>query len=211
MQLIFSGVNIPAMSCATNPTLCQQAEYRLRGPLAQPPAKGWHIIELPWQAAHLQRDWMLLPPQRIGSSKAAWGELMDFLQANNIRVPFTQIREESLRQWCEPEPRRCPKYKEAKLPWARARWEWANRLLVNPADPKAALEEIVADLTERINGPEGCVLCASHWAEVLAANPIPEAPTLEEARQWLVDRHNDSREGKTPTPFAEVAAKFNWT
>lgn len=199
------------MSCLTNPTLCQASEYRLRGPLAQPPASGWRILDLPWQASHLQRAWASLPMEVIGSSKAAWGQLMSFLQANSIKVPFEQIVAESLIQWCEPEPRRCPKYREAKIPWARKRWEWANDLLVAPANPGAALATIVADLTERINGPEGCPLCAEHWVALLAEHPIPEAPSLDEARHWLVDRHNESREGKAPVPFEEVARKFKWT
>jgi hypothetical protein len=146
----------------------------------------------------------------IGSSKAAWGQLLNFLKANGVRVPFDQIVEESLRQWCEPEPWRCKQYQKAKLPWARKRWEWANNLLLAPADPHAALSEIVMDLTLRIYGPEGCALCAEHWSALLAEHPIPDEVTLDEARHWLVDRHNDSREGKAPTPFDEVARKF-WT
>lgn len=181
--------------------------------MARPPDSGWKIIRLPHQAVHLQGDWVTIPgdPQ---SSKAAWGQLMSFLQANKIVVPFEQIREESIEQWCAPEPERCKGYrkkKEASLPWARERWEWANRLLVNPGDPKASLQEIVTDLTTRINGPQGCVICAHHWVELLDKYPIPETVTLDQARHWLVDRHNDTREGKEPTPFSEVATKFNWT
>lgn len=199
------------MSCLTNPTLCQASEYRLRGPLAQPPSTGWRIIELPWQASHLQRSWATMPNEPISSSKAAWGQLMEFLKSNSIKVPFNQIVEESLIQWCEPEPRRCPKYREAKLPWARKRWEWANDLLVNPANPGETLATIVADLTERISGPAGCILCAEHWTTILGEHPVPEDPTLDQARHWLVDRHNDTREGKVPTSYEEVARKFNWT
>jgi len=198
------------MSCLTNPVLCQASEYRLRGPIAQPPSSGWRIIELPWQAKHLQDAWASSQMEPIDSSKAAWGYLMSFLRANSIQVPFAQIVEESIRQWCEPDPSRCMQYTREKLPWARKRWELANQLLLSPADPHAALVLIVADLTERINGPEGCVLCAEHWAQLLETSPIPENPTLDEARHWLVDRHNETRENKVPASFNEIARKF-WT
>jgi len=182
--------------------------------MSRPPETGWRIIKLPAQAAHLQSAWDSLGGV-VTSSKGAWGQLLDFLRANKVSVPLKQIQEESLSQWCDPEPKRCKGYRvdksKLRLPWAAERWEWANRLLVNPPDPKAALIEIVVVLTNRINGPDGCVLCAAHWAQVLADHPIPENPTLDEARHWLVDRHNDSREGKKPTPFEVVAAKFNWT
>jgi len=204
------------MSCATHPQLCREAEYLLKAPMAAPPESGWKIIKLPYQAWHLQGVWMTVPgnPQ---SSKAAWAQLLSFLKANKISVPFDQIKEESIEQWCAPNPKRCRGYRtkawrraKGQLAWAPARWEWANGLLVNPEDPGKALEEIVIDLTARIQGPDGCVLCAGHWAEVLAKHPIPLNPTLEQARHWLVDRHNDTREGLLPTAYAEVASKFKW-
>jgi hypothetical protein len=42
-------------------------------------------------------------------------------------------------------------------------------------------------------------------------SPLPASLTLQQARHWLVDIHNETRDGKSPTPFAIVAAKFNWT
>ena len=202
------------MSCAPHPALCGVSEFRLRAPMARPPESGWRIKVLPAQAIHLQSAWDSVGGE-VSSSKAAWSQLLDFLKANKISVPLKQIQEESIEQWCRPEPQRCKGYRPGKdalrLPWAQERWEWANTLLVNPPDPKAALTEIVIVLTARINGPDGCVLCARHWDQVLADNPVPEDPTLDEARRWLVDRHNDSREGKKPTPFEVVAVKFNWT
>jgi len=207
-------VTIKPMSvCTRLPELCGKKEFLLRNPMARPPDSGWRIIRLPYQAAHLQGDWNTAPGTP-SSGKAAWADLMLFLQANKIKVPFEQIYDESTEQWCAEDPARCRGYRRKrsgpKLTWAKAKWEWANSLLVNTSDPKAALEQIVAELTRLINGPKGCVICAHHWVEVLDKAPIPPTVTLDEARHWLVDRHNETREGKEPTSYEEVAAKFNW-
>ena len=143
----------------------------------------------------------------------------DFLTANGIKATqaiMNEIKMISVDQWCSPDPWRCRGFNRGKpkaiLPWARERGEWANGLLSDGAEnPGALLADIVADLTARITGPEGCILCAAHWSVVLMEHPVPSSPTLQQARHWLVDIHNETREGKSPVPFATVAAKFNWT
>src|SRR6187551_208083 len=115
------------MSCVSHPQLCREAEFLLKAPMAQPPEKGWRILRLPRQAAHLQNVWATVPgdPQ---SSKAAWAQLMTFLQSNKIEVPFEQIKAESIEQWCSPHPKRCKGYRvgatarSEQLSWARGRW-----------------------------------------------------------------------------------------
>ena len=124
----------------------------------------------------------------------------------------------SVEQWCAPEPKRCKGFHrgtpKAILPWAREAWESANRSLYNGLSDEAArsaLADIISNLTTLINGPDGCIVCASHWSVVLMENPLPATLTLHQARHWLVGVHNETREHKSPVPFATVAAKFNWT
>lgn len=210
------------MSCAQFPQLCGQSSIRLRGPLALPPTKGWRIIKLPESAAHLQGAWNTRQAEMPTGSKSAWMEMQQFLKANGVKVPLSEIQEISIEQWCEADtPTRCIGYRnkrivleeKPKLPWAKALWESVNNMLndeVLPEDVVPTVLTIVNMLTDAINSPEGCPICAEHWASHLAAHPVPETPTLDEARHWLWARHNDSREGKTPVPYEEIALKFNW-
>ncbi len=118
-------------------------------------------------------------------------------------------------QWSRPEPWRCRGYdpdaepKGPTLPWAKKMWESANAALVAPEDPVKTLKDLVDTLTKRINGPDGCSKCAGHWDEYLKTHPV-DATNLEEARLWLWNAHNATREGKTPVPFDEIAQKFQW-
>jgi len=210
------------MSCAQFPQLCGQAAIKLRGPLALPPTKGWRIISVPEAAAHLQSAWSTRQAAFPTGSKSAILEMQQFLKANGVSVPISVIQEIGIEQWCEADkPTRCIGYRnkrivtasKPKLPWAKDLWETTNNMLNNevlPEDVVATLNNIVDLLTTAINGPEGCPICAEHWATHLAANPVPETATLDEARHWLWARHNDTREGKTPVPYEEIALKFNW-
>jgi hypothetical protein len=201
------------MSCATHPELCGQKEFILRGPISKPPDSGWKILSLPERAAHLQQAW-LAHRGRPDSSKAAWAEYIDFLRTNGITIGMREVREISIPQWCDSDPWRCKGYRAAKgdgfLPWAAAEWEKANLMMVDPFDPEGVLETILTNLTDLIRGPQGCKKCAVRWARWVRLNPRKPNMSLTEARQYLVDAHNHTREGKPPVPFAEVAAKFNW-
>lgn len=210
------------MSCAQFPQLCGQSSIRLKGPLALAPTLGWRIIKLPESAAHLQPAWNARQGELPTGSKSAWMEMQQFLKANGVKASLAEIQEISIEQWCEADkPTRCIGYRnkrivkeeKPKLPWAKTLWEETNNMLHDglPEDEVVStVLTIVNMLTDAINGPQGCPLCAEHWAAHLAANPVPEVMTLDEARHWLWARHNDSREGKTPVPFEEIAAKFNW-
>lgn len=201
------------------PALCSQTEFRLKGPIASPPINGWRIRQVPAVAAELQNAWASYPSQPT-SSKEAWWDMLEFLKANGVvgKGITAEVMALGEDQWCGDEPKRCRGVKRRRshetviLPWAKAVWEQSNEKLADGTSfPGLVLASIVRTLTALINGPDGCPRCATHWALVLQAHPVPASPTLHEARVWLVDRHNDTREGKTPTPFATVATKFNWT
>lgn len=199
------------------PELCSKPNFVLRGPILSPPSSGWRIMTVPLEASHLQSAWAQYP-SNPSNSKEAWWNMMEFLKANGIKGAgvFKEVQEISLEQWCSPDPSRCRgknwQPSSPDLPWAKKAWEDANhRLADNTASPGTVLSSIVRTLTSKIEGPEGCRKCARHWRRVLLTTPVPVGPTLDEARQWLVNAHNETREGKTPTPFATVAAKFNWT
>lgn len=171
---------------------------------------------LPDSASHLQSAWAG-HPSAPNHAKEAWWNMLEFLKANGIKGSDVtkEVVEMSKDQWCSKNPERCRGLRRGKrspyLPWAKAAWEDANARLAGTVDhPGLVLASIVSRLTSLINGPEGCPLCARHWRDVLAKSPAPSSPTLDEARHWLVNAHNETREGKAPTPFAEVAAKFNW-
>lgn len=202
------------MSCATHPEICGQKEFILRGPISMPPESGWKILTLPERASHLQKAW-LAHQGRPDSSKAAWAEYLDFLRVNGITIRLSEIKEISIPQWCDPDPRRCKGYRSPRndgfLPWAKGEWEKANAMLVDPFDPDGVLRKILEDLTALIKGPLGCKRCARRWTRWLRTNPLKPDATLTEARQYLVDAHNHTREDKPPVPFAEVAEKFNWS
>lgn len=193
-------------------------EFRLRGPISSPPSSGWRIATVPPEAAALQSAWSTHRSAPT-NSKEAWWDMVSFLRANGFTSGkiIGHVKEISIQQWCSPDPSRCRgvKWRESApyLPWAKAAWENANEMLGNDkaGSPEARLRLIVATLTSRINGPDGCSKCAVHWAQVMAAHPVPSNPSLDEARHWLVDRHNDTRDNGKRVPFAEIADKFNWT
>lgn len=198
---------------------CKTRNFEMRGPIAAPPSSGWRITTLPDAASHLQAAWNR-HPGRPNNAKAARWELFEFIAANG--VPWKPLEEEvysiSFLQWCSPEPKRCkgynPNAKTPVLPWAKALWQSSNAELKNgltDQQAKDALDGIVDALTAAINGPKGCQRCAEHWASRLADVPVPEHVTLDEARHWLVDAHNFTREGKPPTAYDLVAIQFNWT
>jgi len=202
--------------CAV-PYLCALPNLVLKGPINAPPQSGWRLMTLPAQAGHLTGAWNQYPTNPV-DAKAAWGDMLSFLASNGITS--SAVSKEVIAigedQWCSPEPWRCKGVRKSKpmpyLPWAKSAWEDANNKLADgTVSPGVKLTTIVTILTRLINGPEGCKYCAKHWTQVLKANPPPANPTLDEARRWLVDRHNETRERKTPTPFETVAAKFNWT
>ncbi len=199
------------------PQLCSRPAFNLRGPITQPPLSGWRLQTLPSEASHLQSAWDV-HPSSPDNSKAAWWDAVTFMQANGLYSSplIEKVVNAGIQQWCSPDPARCRGLftpdKTPFLPWAKQAWEDANNSLHDGAVyPRLILLRLVVVLTSRIAGPDGCPACALHWAQVLKANPVPKTLTLDEARHWLVDRHNDTREGKTPTPYDEVAAKFNWT
>ncbi len=191
--------------------------FTLRGPVSSPPSTGWRIIHLPESAATLQNAWASYPSQPT-HAKEAWGDMLMFLKANgrSSGALTREVVEIATDQWCSPDPSRCRGKVWGKsapdLPWARSAWEEANnRLADGVTNPGTVLSSIVRTLTALIEGPEGCPKCAKHWRKILAENPIPVSPTLNEARHYLVDVHNSTRENKAPTPFFVVADKFNWT
>ena len=199
--------------------VCKMDDFTLRGPILSPPESGWKILVLPESAQHLAGTWAS-HPGNPKNAKSAWMQMLDFLSANGIQSTAltNEIKLISIEQWCSPEPRMCKGFQsgapKAILPWAREAWESANRALYNGLSDEAArtaLADIVSNLTTLINGPDGCIVCASHWSVALMNNPLPASLTLHQARHWLVDIHNETREGKSPVPFATVAAKFNWT
>lgn len=199
------------------PLLCGMPDFVLRGSLTEPPEGGWRIRTVPPEAAHLQDAWAAAASPARGA-KDAWWAMLSFLAANGVKsgAITKAVIKRGKDQWCSPNPERCRGLhtlpSTPDLPWAKDAWEDANRKLADGVtSPATVLHNIVRTLTTLINGPEGCPKCAAHWAKELSLHPVPENPTLEEARHWLVDRHNETREGKTPTPYAEVAAKFNWT
>jgi len=199
------------------PLLCSMKSFVLRGPVLLPPSTGWRIQQVPESAAHLQNAWASYPSAPT-HSKEAWGDMLMFLKANGFKSAelTKEVVAISTQQWCSGDPKRCRGMvwgaKTPYLPWARAAWEQANYQLADGTpNPGVVLVRIVRNLTTLINGPDGCPDCARHWVKVLAANPIPPSPTLHEARHWLVDAHNETRENKTPVPFDSIAAKFNWT
>lgn len=179
-----------------------------------PPSSGWKIANLPERAAHLQSSWVRVN-DHLDSSKSAWGQMLNFLRSNGISTNIEEVRDLSIPQWCDPDPFRCKGYrKKGKvfLPWAKAEWEKANLDLQDPMDPGVAIDAIMEHLTARIRSRvDGCRVCAGHWMTHTTANPVPDNPTLQEAREYLVLMHNLTREGQEPTPFEEVATKFNWT
>lgn len=199
--------------------VCKMNDFVLRGAVLAVPESGWKILVLPESAQHLSGIWAT-HPYRPKNAKAAWQSMIDFLAANEMASTAltNEIKMISVEQWCSPQPRLCQGFRsgapKAILPWAREAWESANRALYNGLSDEAArtaLADIVSNLTTLINGPDGCIVCASHWSVALMNNPLPASLTLHQARHWLVDIHNETREGKSPVPFATVAAKFNWT
>jgi len=194
----------------------------INGPLNHPPESGWKITTLPQEAAHLASAWTGHPGQPT-SAKAAWWDMLDFLSSNGVRSPdiSREVHDLGIEQWCSSDPKRCPreyrgrfrKHTPPDLPWAKDAWEAANNALANnlqPEDVKGTLDAVVTTLTALISSPTGCQRCHSHWLTHLETHPVPVNPTLDEARHWLVDIHNLTREGKTPTPFEEVKEKFSW-
>ena len=174
---------------------------------------------LPASAESLQASWDTHPSSPTGARGARWA-MIEFLAANKIegQAIEEEVYATSFVQWCSPEPRRCKGFHPAPgapvLPWARALWESSNRELrdgLTDQEAHDALMGIVEALTTAISGPEGCPRCADHWAQRLTTVPVPPTLTLDEARHWLVDAHNFTREGKTPTAFETVAIQFNWT
>jgi len=197
---------------------CMTQNFELRGPIAAPPLGGWRIKTLPKEAAHLQSAWDKHVSHPVNAKSARW-HVFEFLGANDI--PWGPVENEvysiSYLQWCSPEPRRCKGYRPNEapnLPWAKALWESANFELkdgLTDQQAKDILDGIVDTLTAAINSPDGCPRCANHWETRLASVPVPEHLTLDEARHWLVDAHNFTREGKPPTAYDLVAIQFNWT
>ena len=199
------------------PELCMMPDFVLRGPILAEPEGGWKIRALPTIARHLQPIWDALPSTGTGA-KPSWWAMLEFLNANGFKSAelTREVVSEGKLQWCSPDPSRCRGLNGVPsrpyLPWAAAAWENANNLLADGAeDPGQILQDIVVSLTTQIGGPLGCTHCAVHWAQVMAAHPIPVSPTLDEARRWLVDRHNDTREGRIAVPFTDIVLKFNWT
>lgn len=208
---------------------CDTDDFRLRGPLARGPQSGWPILALPEPLVHLQAGWdqyrKTLPPAQTG--KAARAELLSWLRAQGVTGSEQSVYAQSARQWCEPEPNRCPQGWDGKvaaaiasaapnLPWAPMAWKLANMQLhdgVPDAEAGAVLARITATLTALIESPGGCQKCADHWAQVRGEMPPPESPTLHEARLWLFTAHNRSKEhtGKTLPTFQTISKESSWT
>lgn len=140
--------------------------------------------------------------------------MLNFLKSNGVNIGLDEVQELSLPQWCDPDPFRCRGYGKKKkifISWATEEWERANVELQDPVDPGVAISSIIERLTSRINSAvDGCRVCAGHWLTHTTAHPVPDTPTLQEAREYLVLMHNLTRENQEPTPFEEVATKFNW-
>lgn len=199
------------------PGLCNAKDFILQGAIDAPPIGGWRINLLPASASHLQNAWAAHPHQ-AGNAKDAWWGMLTFLASNGVKSPALtkEVREAGIQQWCSGDPKRCRGVKWKKggvyLPWAAGEWERANNLLAgNPPHPGLVLAQIISRLSKLITGDQGCDHCAKHWKQILSTNRPAPSLTLDQARHWLVDAHNATREGKAPTPYAEVAAKFNWT
>ena len=208
---------------------CNTPEFNLKGPLARGPMTGWPITTLPEGMTHLQAGWdqyrATLPAAQSG--QAARAELLSWLRAQGVTGVEQSINMQSARQWCEPEPNRCPPGWDGavaapvastapNLPWAPMAWKLANMQLHDGVTDEAAgavLARIVDTLTALIESPEGCQKCADHWAQVRGELLPPESPTLHEARVWLFTAHNRSKEhtGKPLPTFQTISKEFAWT
>ena len=200
--------------------------FKLSGAVGMPPASGWKIKSLPEDASGLQAAWTG-HAGNPDNARAAWLEMMQFLAHNGLSS--TSITESviaiGIDQWCSPDPSRCDRKwrrpKEMKVeprffPWAKSAWESLNNALADDT-PDGSLpgimENQIASLTTLIDpaSPTGCAHCHAHWLQVLAANPLPDPLTLDAARHWVVRIHNETREGREPVPYEEIAVKFHWS
>lgn len=209
---------------------CGLPDFKLRGPIAQPPEGGWRIQTVPEEAAALQPVWDRFQTEEPQSGQAAQWLLVEFLQNNGFKGPniTREVFEIGARQWCRSSPDRCPKefrkflagtgkIPEVKpavdLRWATIVWRLTNYALhdaVKDEDAQKVLQTQVDFLTAAINSPDGCPKCAGHWTEILTETP-PTVTSLKEARQWLWAAHNKTREEKPPTPFSVVQKLFGWS
>lgn len=199
----------------------------MKGPAGKPPLSGWNIAKLPEDAKALQAEWMLYSSREpVNGAKDALWKMTEFLKSNGFTGLDKEVRVIAVDQWCGPEPRRCTGYVPSGVKpdvvvasgdigprWASQVWRLTNFMLhddVKDEDAQGIITNISDFLTRAIEGPDGCMKCAVHWSEVRDLFP-PVANTLQEAREWLVTVHNESREGKPPRKIADVAKDFGWT
>lgn len=163
----------------------------------------------------------------------AANELVGFLRQNGVAVlpdMILAINDACDDQWCTSEPSRCPGWPEnhqdetptstvqvmelpkSSMAFAFRYWELVNTMLatdwLNPAEEVDRLADVGLSLCQ---SSAGCKECASHWDALLGAYPpltlVTDNPS---ARVWFWRAHNHSREGKPPTPYADIEKGWRW-
>lgn len=181
---------------------------------------GWYLIGLPpcvpenLSKHHVNRRF-------TGSThNEAIASVAKILRNNDVQsCGLTELREWATNQWVGRDPKRS-KYPNACSPEfidfskeAKKFWEnWNRRFSDQEQDLGLLMAAFIADAKSFIASPKfGCPdYCAKNFPKHLEAYPPENVATMLHAQVWLWKIHNLTREGMHPTPYGDVARKFQW-
>lgn len=158
-------------------------------------------------------------------------QALQILVNNGKRVDPEVVKEHLSAQWqrragdrwiantpyvlAEPTPRREPIPMPTRVPtpkdWGRQVWETMNWSLAAQGD--LPLWRTTVELARQFiaSSEVGCAECATHFAQFLTENPLPE--TVAEARQWTFRAHQNANRHarqKSSPAYDTIATRFLW-
>lgn len=218
------------MGCLDGNCEGQICKPDLISPHMPPKRTGWKLVGWPDFVPDAFRDKFGHSPVWNGNDHSqVIQQIVHVLKSNGIAVDNDALCQWANAQWCAADPARCrsSQPKGSKLmaeknrglvgdtmQWATAFWQLWNVAVSDRNRPdsqvRATMEGFIETARHLLTGQSGCSKCARHFGELLEAYPVEKAGTWREARVWLWNVHNQSRDSKKIVPYVKIAEIYGW-
>lgn len=196
-----------------------------------PPAKvGWRLSGWPaFVSSSLRSTFGENPTWEGNSHSSVLDGIRHVLKSNGVKIDNGALCRWANDQWCAADPVRCQKVRGkvesievqrsrglfgSQMLWATAFWQLWNVAVSDSNRSEEDVQFVMRDFVEiakhLLSGDSGCTKCAEHFPELLAAFPIEKVTTWRQARVWLWNVHNQSRDSGKIVPYADIAKIYQW-
>ena len=202
----------------------------LVSPHFPPKVNGWRLVGWPDFVPVKFRE--LLGGQSVtwegNTHTSVINSILRILKANKVAIVKEELCAWANAQWCASDPDRCRSMSSSsarlelqrqsglvanEMLWATPFWRLANVSVSSPqpdSEARGMIELLATQAKALLAGEFGCSKCAAHFDLLSAKYPTDRILTWKQARVWLWQVHNESRDSGKVVPYSEIATIYGW-